>query len=631
LQFSSSQSRSVDGTGTRGVKSTSPSARSSSLASGGAVANPSNGLGQGYSVAISADGNTAIMGGYNDNSNAGAAWVFTHSGGVWTQQGSKLTGTGAVGPVPDDQGYSVALSADGNTAIVGGPGDTSNAGAAWVFAQPLQVTPTTDMAAAGNPGGPFTPSSFQYQLSAAAGSINYSISGVPSWLIPSSTSGTASTGTTVKFTVNATANSLAVGTYGPITITFTNSDTGQGTTTVTATLTVNPLSLQVAPTTNIAASGPQGGPFSPPSFGYTLSATNGSVNYSITNVPSWLTPSSTSGTASSGTTVTFTVNANANSLQANTYVASISFNNTTNSQGSTSRVTTLTVNPPPALQVTPTTNIVATGNPGGPFAPSSFQYQLNPTFGSVNYSISGVPNWLTPSSTSGSASPPGATVTFTVNKNANSFAVGTYGPTTITFTNSDTGQGTQTRMATLTVNPPALEVMPATGITASGIHGGPFSPSSFHYALSTTYGSLKYSITTPSWLTASPEAGTVTTSAKTIIFTVNASARNLQPDNYIDNIDFYNTTSGQGNTTRAATLIVNPKEYKLTVEASPRADGTVAGGGEVAEGSVTTVTATANGGHGFVHWTENGKVVSTSASYTFTMPSANVTLVADFI
>jgi hypothetical protein len=31
-----------------------------------------------------------------------------------------------------------------------------------------------------------------------------------------------------------------------------------------------------------------------------------------------------------------------------------------------------------------------------------------------------------------------------------------------------------------------------------------------------------------------------------------------------------------------------------------------------------------------VNWTQNGKVVSTSASYTFTVPSANVTLTAHF-
>ena len=86
---------------------------------------------QGWSVALSADGNTAIMGGLVDNKLTGAAWVFTRNDGVWAQQGSKLVGTGAVGQA--GQGFSVALSADGNTAIVGGPYDNSHIGAAWVF------------------------------------------------------------------------------------------------------------------------------------------------------------------------------------------------------------------------------------------------------------------------------------------------------------------------------------------------------------------------------------------------------------------------------------------------------------------------------------------------------------------
>jgi len=183
---------------------------------------------------------------------------------------------------------------------------------------------------------------------------------------------------------------------------------------------------------------------------------------------------------------------------------------------------------------------------------------------------------------------------------------------------------------TLTVNPPALMVAPTTGITASGTHGGPFSPSSFRYMLSATFGSVKYSITTPSWLTASPGSGTVTTSAKTITFTVNSSARSLGPSTYTDNIDFNNTTNSQGNTTRLATLTVNPKQYTITVRASPSTYGTVSGGGTFAEGTSHTVTATPNGSHSFVHWTQSGKVVSTLQTYTFTMPSANVTLVADF-
>jgi hypothetical protein len=87
---------------------------------------------QGISVSLSGDGNTAIVGGSGDNGAAGAAWVFTRTAGVWSQQ-AKLVGTGAVGPFGAQQGYSVSLSGDGNTAIIGGPLDNTNAGASWVF------------------------------------------------------------------------------------------------------------------------------------------------------------------------------------------------------------------------------------------------------------------------------------------------------------------------------------------------------------------------------------------------------------------------------------------------------------------------------------------------------------------
>lgn len=91
----------------------------------------------GESVALSADGLTAVVGGDGDNSNSGAAWIFTSSGGVWTQEGSKLVGAGAVGSAW--QGVSVSLSADGNTALVGGKNDDTEAGAAWVYTRAAGV------------------------------------------------------------------------------------------------------------------------------------------------------------------------------------------------------------------------------------------------------------------------------------------------------------------------------------------------------------------------------------------------------------------------------------------------------------------------------------------------------------
>jgi hypothetical protein len=85
---------------------------------------------QGYSVSLSADGNTAMVGGCNDNNLAGAAWIFTNNGSSWTQQ-VRLMGGGATGSAR--QGSAVALSADGNTAISAGFTDDSGKGAFWVY------------------------------------------------------------------------------------------------------------------------------------------------------------------------------------------------------------------------------------------------------------------------------------------------------------------------------------------------------------------------------------------------------------------------------------------------------------------------------------------------------------------
>jgi hypothetical protein len=90
----------------------------------------------GVGVALSSDGNTALIGGPQDNGSVGAAWMFVRSGSTWTQQGAKLTGSGETGY--SGFGSSVALSADGSTALIGGRYDNtgfdvSGVGAAWVF------------------------------------------------------------------------------------------------------------------------------------------------------------------------------------------------------------------------------------------------------------------------------------------------------------------------------------------------------------------------------------------------------------------------------------------------------------------------------------------------------------------
>ena len=76
-------------------------------------------------------------------------------------------------------------------------------------------------------------------------------------------------------------------------------------------------------------------------------------------------------------------------------------------------------------------------------------------------------------------------------------------------------------------------------------------------------------------------------------------------------------------------FVAAPSISTITLSASPAAGGTVSGGGTFASGSSRTVTATANSGYTFANWTENGSLVSSSASYAFTLNS-NRSLVANF-
>ena len=102
----------------------------------------------GDSVALSADGEKALIGGRRASGELGAAWVFKPEGSTWTQQGTELTGGEEWGR--GGFGSSVALSGDGETALIGGEEDRRKIGAAWVFATPPPEPQPTGTQTAGN-------------------------------------------------------------------------------------------------------------------------------------------------------------------------------------------------------------------------------------------------------------------------------------------------------------------------------------------------------------------------------------------------------------------------------------------------------------------------------------------------
>ena len=126
--------------------------------------------------------------------------------------------------------------------------------------------------------------------------------------------------------------------------------------------------LVVAPTDGLSSSGLKGGPFSPSSKTYTLFNTAGEFALSWTAVTgqNWVTVSPPSGSIPSGEirNVELSIHSSANSLPDGNYTDTLTFTNTTNGLGNTTRSINLTVfTPTPTHTPTPTPTPKPTPSP----------------------------------------------------------------------------------------------------------------------------------------------------------------------------------------------------------------------------------------------------------------------------
>ena len=150
-----------------------------------------------------------------------------------------------------------------------------------------------------------------------------------------------------------------------------------------------PAQLAVTPVSGLSSTGPQGGAFSPSSQVYTLTNSGSStLAWTASNTANWLTLSAASGilAPNSSVAVTASINANANSLAAGAYANTISFTNSINGGGNTTRAVSLTVtnnSADPAITSQPasatfvegamgTLSVTATGT-----QPINYQWQKN--------------------------------------------------------------------------------------------------------------------------------------------------------------------------------------------------------------------------------------------------------------
>jgi hypothetical protein len=322
----------------------------------------------------------------------------------------------------------------------------------------MEVSPTGGLSSSGTVGGPFSPSSISYTLSNSGGSsLSWTAGKTQNWVSLSASSGTLAAGasTTVTVSINANADSLTAGSYSD-TVSFVNSTTGNGNTSRALALTVNaPGQLEVTPAGGLSSSGTVGGPFSPSSISYTLSNSGGSsLSWTAGKTQNWVSLSASSGTlvAGASTTVTVSINTNAESLTAASYSDTVSFVNSTSGNGNTTRAVALTVNAPGQLEVTPAGGLSSSGTIGGPFSPSSISYTLSNSGGSsLSWTASKTQNWVSLSASSGTlAAGATTTVTVSINANADSLTAGSYSDN-ISFANASVSRDPDVLSVTLQV------------------------------------------------------------------------------------------------------------------------------------------------------------------------------------
>jgi hypothetical protein len=92
----------------------------------------------GYSVSLSSDGTVALVGAPTTNSGAGAAYVYTYSGGTWSSPVELFVPIGG-----EEFGLSVALSSDGTVALVGTFDTNTGSGEACVYTSSTEAWSST--------------------------------------------------------------------------------------------------------------------------------------------------------------------------------------------------------------------------------------------------------------------------------------------------------------------------------------------------------------------------------------------------------------------------------------------------------------------------------------------------------
>ena len=465
-------------------------------------------------------------------------------------------------------------------------------------AQGLRVTPGAGADFQAN-GGFVQPSAVAYTLqNDESSSLQWVATSSKPWLRLDASSGSIAAGGQVTLSLSIDASltsSLGNGTHTASVSLFDLTFASSASRTVTLQVGAGGAQLSVFPTTAWSTSGPPGGPFAPATRRYAFANVgSGTMGWTATTTASWLRVSRPSGNAASGVLEMLDIwvdEGRTATLASGTYTALLTLANTTNGVGTTNLSITLELGAtPPTLSVSPATGLSSIGPFGGPMTPASMTYTLtNDGDAPLVWDTARTQSWLLFSQVAGSLAPGASTqVVASINPFvANVLAEGAYAGA-ITFRNATNGVGTQSRVAQLTITPPqaSMQVLPATGFTASGPAGGRMVPDQQAYTIANTSNvPLAWRVTSDaSWLMSTATQGNLAPGAQASILAMidQQEAALLLPGSYSATLSIDNLSGGGGSTQRNVQLLITNTGRTLSI--TPTTDFTATGepGGPIA-------------------------------------------------
>jgi len=255
----------------------------------------------------------------------------------------------------------------------------------------------------GQQGGAFAPPQVTFNLAAQGLGFRWSIEGtLPAWLELAPAQGELRDNQSVQAVakLRPAAQALAPGTYEGQLV-FKNMPSGEVTQRI-ARVVVDPRpepasgKLAIDVPHPLVFTGPQGGPFAPPSVAFKLKAVGPGLKWSAEGAPAWLELAPLQGEIRDNASVDLAAKPrpSAQTLPHGTYEAQLVFRKVGPGDTLTQPVRIVVEAPTGTLKLDVPTPLVFTGPQGGPFAPQRIALNLKAVGPGLKWTVEGTPAWL---------------------------------------------------------------------------------------------------------------------------------------------------------------------------------------------------------------------------------------------